>query len=597
MSFPPRHDRPLREHAAIGDRSTIALVAGDATIDWWCPASLDGPASLFSLLDERRGGAVRVTPSVPARSGEQTMHSSGAPIVSTVVHDRDGSVEVTDHMVRGTIVRVLTGRSGRPTVTVGMTPGDAFGEPRKVRRWSGGIEFGRLVVRGPAINEPQTIDLGERVVYTVTTSDEGSVTHTGEQFVQPSVGEALGEQEKYARWWSGELSNVDVDGPFAEAARRSVRAIRMLTDRSTGALRRSATTSLPARTGNERNIDERYAWLRDNAAAVVTWERLGRPDLADASRLWLEERATDEFPLAPAYRADGTRLASEEELTLPGWCNNGPVRVGNRASEAFDLGAIAQTSLVLDGGRAWNQLQRLAEWLAAEGHRPDNGRWDTRTRGLRHVESALAVRAALRALIVTARRRDPLDLRLIGWEEAARAHDIWLASEGLFGIQQSAGWRRAGNRPPTREGQPGAGADDSSDGSLLAWIRTSPPALPDDQEHEAHHRRLVTLDQSLAQLGEGAFTHRYLPHVDDGLPPGQGADLWASFTMVSALCAADRWEEAHNRMDALVSFLGPLHLGSTHADPFTMDLRGNLLAAPCHLALIDAAHALARGPR
>ncbi len=587
----------LRDHAAIGDRSTIALVAGDATIDWWSPDALDAPASLFSLLESKRGGAVRIKPNEPRGPGEQFMHASGAPIVSTVVHDREGSVKVTDHLSKGTIVRVLTGRSGRPTITVQVTPGEAFGDPRKVKRWSHGVSFGRLVVRGPAVDQPITLGLGERAVFTITTSDEGSVTHTAEQFVQPSIGEAMAEIERYARWWSSELDNVDLEGPFANAARKSVRALRLLTDRRTGALRRAATTSLPARTGNERNIDERYAWLRDNASAVVTWERLGRPDLADATRLWLEERAADEFPLAPAYRSDGSRLPSEEELTLPGWQANGPVRTGNLVSEAFDLGAIAQASLVLDGRRAWPQLERIAAWLAAEGTRADCGRWDSRGPKYRHVESALAVRAALRALIITARRRDPLDLRLIEWEEAARRQECWLAEEGLFGIGASAGWRRTGNAASSRVGSPGFGADETTDGSLLAWLRTAPPELPDDQENEANHRRVVTLDQTLPQLTEWPFTHRHLPHVDDGLPPGQGADLWTSFTMVSALCSAQRWEDAHNRMDALVSFLGPLHVGATHADPFSMDLRGNLLAAPCHLALIDAAQALANGPR
>ena len=80
----------LRHHGAIGDRETVALIDADATIDWWCPGALDGPASLFSLLDASNGGAIRVQPSLRARDGSQSMHPSGAPIVSTVVHDRDG---------------------------------------------------------------------------------------------------------------------------------------------------------------------------------------------------------------------------------------------------------------------------------------------------------------------------------------------------------------------------------------------------------------------------------------------------------------------------------------------------------------------------
>jgi GH15 family glucan-1,4-alpha-glucosidase len=586
-SHPDRRQSALRDHIAIGDRTTVALVDHHATINWWSPTQLHEPASLFSLLDAERGGELRVTPSVRTGTEPQTYHRSEAPISSTIVLDRDGSVEVTDHLIGGAIVRVLTGRSGRPTVTVGITAGMAFSQPRKISRWSEGISFGNLIVRGPSLDQPITLDIGERVVYTVTNNDERSVTHSHGQFVQPTVGEVMRVRETYARWWSRELDNIDVDGPFTQAIRRSVRALRLLTDRTTGALRRSATTSLPARTGNERNIDERYAWLRDNASAVVLWERLGRRDLADATRLWLEDRAGDELPLAPVYRPDGTRLSSETELSLPGWNNNSPVRVGNRAGDAFDLGAIAQLSLVLDGRRAWTALETLAEWLSAEGTRPDNGRWDTRTHTVRHVESALAVRAALRALITTGRKRDPLDLRLIAWEETARQLDIWLANEGLFGVNESAGWRRSGSKYK----------DDSSDAGLLAWLRSDPPALPDDVENEAHHRRIVALDQSVAQLTEWPFSHRHLPHVDDGLPPGQGADLWASFTMVSALCSAGRWDQAHERMETLVAFLGPQHIGATHADPFTNDLRGNLLAAPCHLALIDAALALARGPR
>jgi GH15 family glucan-1,4-alpha-glucosidase len=578
----------LGAHAAIGDRRTVALVDAHATIDWWSPGELDAPASFFSLLDEDRGGAVRVSPALRHGDGEQTMSPSGAPVVSTIVRDRDGTVEVTDHLINGVVVRVLTGRSGHPTVTLQVTPGDRFGEPRRVSRWSDGLAFGCITVRGPSINAPMQVALGERIVYTITTTDDRGVVHDRAEFVPPTVTEALDERARFESWWHRELDNLDVDGPFAAAARRSAMALRLLTDRSSGALRRAATTSLPARTGNERNIDERYAWLRDNAAAVLTWERLGRRDLADGTRLWLEERATDEFPLSPAYRAGGERPGSEEELALPGWEGHGPVRIGNRANVGFDLGAMAQVSLVLDANRAWPQLERLAEWLTAEGHRADHGRWDSRARPQHHVESALAVRAALTAMVSTGRRKDPLDLRLAEWQRAADDRSTWLATDGLFGAQDSAGWRRTGG--------PGEG-DDTTDATVIAWLRSSPPTLPGDDDRDAERRRIVTLDQANAQLTEWPFLHRHLPHVDDGFPPGQGADLWASFTMVSALGNAGRWEDAHARMESLVAFLGPLHLGATHADPFTMDLRGNLLAAPCHLALIDAALTLSRGPR
>ena len=122
-------------------------------------------------------------------------------------------------------------------------------------------------------------------------------------------------------------------------------------------------------------------------------------------------------------------------------------------------------------------------------------------------------------------------------------------------------------------------------------------SLPGDDEQEARDRSATSIDQSVAQLTEWPFLHRHLPHVDDGFPPGQGADLWASFEMVSALCTLERWEEAHRRMEALLGFLGPTAIGATHADPMTGDLRGNLLAAPMHVALIDAAIALSWGPR
>ncbi len=562
------------------------------------------PASDSYLWGRRAGARV-------GRPGEQRYVDATSPVLVTRLTDADSAYEITDHIRNGRIVRVLTGLRGCSSVALSVDPAEAFGPPRKIHRWSNGIAFGSLRVEGAPVDEPFDLLPGERRVVTISVSSERQITRSGPGLEPLTLNAAMRSQAAVQHESRLALDRLAISGPYRAMGLRSARILRMLTNPSNGALVRSLTTSLPARLGNERNIDERFAWLRDNADAIRIWERLEQWEWAANTRTWLADRCTDEFPLAPAYRASGERLPSEEELGLLGWDGNRPVRLGNRVSLATDIGAIAQASMMLDAKANWPTLERLGDWLAesairrqagsesgraertsstgqeALGMRADHGRWDSRTKPIQNVESALAVRIALESLIATARRNNPLDPVVVGWRESLRSLNKWLEVEGHFGRRPTDGWRRAG----------GAAADDSSDASLLRWMFDDAPGLPSDDEHDAANRRTTTLDQTLAQLGEGPFLYRHLPHVTDGFPPGQGVDLWASFAAVTVLARCDRWEEAHSRMEALESFLGPLHVGSTHADPLTGDLRGNFAAAPVHIACIEATLALASGPR
>lgn len=529
----------------------------------------------------------------------------------TRLTDGDSAYEIADHVRNGRIVRIITGLRGRSLVALSVDPAESFGPPRKIHRWSNGVAFGSLLVDGAPTDEPFEVFPGERRVFTISVSTERQITRSGPGLEPLTLNAAMRSQSQVQHESRLALDRLAIPGPYRAMGIRSARILRMLTNPSTGALVRSLTTSLPARIGNERNIDERFAWLRDNADAIRIWERLEQWEWAANTRSWLAERCTDELPLPPAYRASGERLPSEEELGLLGWDSNGPVRIGNRVSLATDIGAIAQASMMLDAKASWPTLERLGDWLAehairrqsgpesgraertsstgqeALGMRADHGRWDSRTKSVQNVESALAVQAAMESLIATIQRSNPLDPVVVGWRESLRSLNKWLEVEGHFGRRPTEGWRRSG----------GASADDSSDASLLRWMFDKAPGLPSDDEHDAANRRSTTLDQTLAQLGEGPFLNRHLPHVSDGLPPGQGVDLWASFAAVTVLARCERWEEAHARMEALERFLGPLHLGSTHADPLTGDLRGNLGAAQTHIACIEATLALASGPR
>ena len=591
----------LADHAAIGDDSTTALVASNAAIDWWSPGQRAGAPSCFSLVDQRAGGEIRLGPTRPDWTGAQRFTDDEAPVLTTTFETADGTFEVDDHVADGHIVRILTVLRGVADVTLAVRPGFAFGAPRRIDRWSNGVAYGDVRVEGTEPDVAQLLRAGDRIVVTLSPRAQRGVTRHGVERPHPTIGEALAEQQRVRASWRSDVGSVEFDSDHRWAVLRSVRALRLLTvsTSSDSCLLRALTTSIPARFGNERNIDERYAWLRDNAHAVRVWDRLDRRDWSGPQRQWLHERASDALPLSPTYQPSGERPGSEEEVALPGWLGNGPVRSGTKVGALLDLGAVADLSLELDDRHSWKRLERIGDWLAEHCRTPDAGRWDSRARPVRHVESAIAVRTALTALIATARRRNPIDPVTDSWSRGVRDLDLWLATEGLFGVDASAGFRRTGSTPTERAGRTGTtGADDTCDASILRWIsEASFPALPSDSATEAEHRARTTLEQTLPQLTEWPYVHRHLPHVDDGFPPGQGADLWASFTMVTALARFDRWEEAHERMDALLRTLGPTHIGATHADPMTGDLRGNLLAAPMHLALIDAATSLGRGPR
>ena len=53
---------PIAEHGVIGDLHTVALVAVDGTIDWYCCPTFDSPSVFAAMLDADRGGFFRIAP-------------------------------------------------------------------------------------------------------------------------------------------------------------------------------------------------------------------------------------------------------------------------------------------------------------------------------------------------------------------------------------------------------------------------------------------------------------------------------------------------------------------------------------------------------
>jgi NADH dehydrogenase len=78
---------PIADHGVIGDLRTVALVATDGTIDWYCPPSFDSPSVFGAILDRERGGHYRIV-SVGESAARQMYLRRRSSTTSRVTEDR-----------------------------------------------------------------------------------------------------------------------------------------------------------------------------------------------------------------------------------------------------------------------------------------------------------------------------------------------------------------------------------------------------------------------------------------------------------------------------------------------------------------------------
>jgi GH15 family glucan-1,4-alpha-glucosidase len=580
----------IEDYGVIGDLQTAALVGRNGSVDWLCLPRFDSASCLSALLGDERHGRWLVAPAGETRSVSRR-YRPGTLILETDFETPEGTVRVIDFMPRRgggapQLVRIIEGLEGRVPMAMELSLRPDYGS---IEPWVQLVPDGMRVAAGPdayRLSTPLKLDSADGKVVAEFPAIEGA----NERFVlswhqswaeeEPveDAYSALARTEAAWREWSGRCT---YQGAHREAVVTSLIALKAMTHEVTGALVAAPTTSLPEDLGGVRNWDYRYCWLRDSALTLIALVGCGYTDEAVAFRDYLMRLVTgDPSEIQIMYGVGGERRLTEFEVDeLPGYEGSSPVRVGNAASEQFQLDVYGEVAIAaqmalreLGVGTIvfWPRWVELVGYVASVWQDPDDGVWEARG-PRRHYTSSKVMAWVVIDRSIRMAERYGLDAPLDRWNELSSEIHNQVCERG-YDPDRRTFTQYYGSR--------------ELDASALIVVQTG--FLPPDDE-----RITGTIEAIERDLTRDGLVSRYsTDETDDGLPGGEGQFLACSFWLVSALALTGRLDDARSLHERLLGLRNDLGLLAEEYDTRHGRQVGNFPQAFSHLALINATRSL-----
>ena len=582
----------IEDYALIGDTHTGALVGRDGSIDWLCLPRFDSAACFASLLGEVDNGRWLVAPEeAPTRS---TRRYRGETLVLETEHvTPSGTVKTIDCMMprRGAarVIRIVQGVQGRVRMHTDLRVRFDYGSSVPwIRESRGGV----TAIAGPDAIEVRTevpLKIHDGVVSGSFNVREGQrvplvLNWYPSHQAAPSTIDPLKEMREAERFWRDWARRCTYQGEWREAVVRSLLTLKAMTYRPTGGIVAAVTTSLPEAIGGVRNWDYRFCWLRDATFTLYSLLQAGYEAEARAWRDWLL-RAVAGRPseLQIMYGLGGERRLPELELPwLPGYEDSSPVRVGNEASQQFQLDVYGEVlDLLHQASRegfpheaaVWTAEREILDFLEGAWREPDEGIWEVRgpRRNFTHskVMAWVAVDRAIR------------DVEFFGFEGPI---DRWRALRKEIHDEVC----RVGFDPEVGSFVQFYGTK-RLDASLLmiplvGFLAASDPRVKSTVE---------AIERDLLQKG---FVARY--HNDrevEGIPGHESAFLPCTCWLADCLALIGRPEDARLLFERVLSVRNDVGLLSEEYDVDRGRMVGNFPQAFSHVSLIGTARNLSRG--
>ncbi len=582
----------IEDYAVVGDLQTAALVGRNGSVDWLCLPRFDSPACFAALLDTPAAGRWKIAP-IGAGNCSSRRYRGDSLILQTEWVSAEGTVRVIDFMPlrdeAPDVVRIVEGVSGRVQMRSELRLRFDYGSVTPWVKHDGG----RLAaVAGPDcawLHTPVpieghegatwadfTVAAGERVPFVLTYQQSHK---PAPELVDPES--ALAATEAFWQEWIGRCA---YRGDWTAAVRSSLVVLKGLTYAPSGGMVAAVTTSLPEEIGGVRNWDYRYCWLRDATLTLQALLSAGYVEEARAWREWLLRAVAGSPPdLKIMYGIHGERRLPEYELPwLAGYQRSGPVRVGNGASDQFQLDVwgtvldglnLAREAGLAASEDAWDLQRALMNHLETRWETPDRGLWEVRGPERRFVHSQVMAWAGVDRM-VRACERYGVEGPVRRWRQV-RADIHRTVCEQGFDTDRRTFTQYFGG--------------DGLDASLLLIPRVG--FLPWDDE-----RVVGTVEAVQRELVQDGFVLRYrTDEGGDGLPGSEGAFLACSFWLADALEGMGRRREAVELFERLLALRNDVGLLAEEYDPRARRQLGNTPQAFSHLALVTTAQQLSQG--
>jgi GH15 family glucan-1,4-alpha-glucosidase len=583
------HHPPSLDLGMIGNCAYSALVDPRGRIVWCCLPRFDGDPVFNALLDPRHDASAWSFEIENFERSEQDYKPNTA-ILRTRLYDRQGqAIEITDFAPRFssrdrmfrplTMVRRVKVLHGTPRVRVLVRPRFDWGrvQPTLTQgshhiRYVGTPQTLRLTSDAPlSYVLEETYFLMDRQMNFILGPDEtlmGGIEDTAREF----------EQETTA-YWTTWVRRLAIPLEWQDAVIRAAITLKLSLFEDTGAIVAAMTTSIPEAPGSGRNWDYRYCWLRDAFFVVRALNSLSEVGTMEDYLRWLQNIIVRSRGghIQPLYGIGQEEQLPESILDhLPGYCGQGPVRLGNQAQEHFQHDVYG--NIVLGAAQAFHDhrlfrragknefgyLEAVGEQAFRVYDQPDAGMWELRTRARIHTSSSLMSWAACDRLAkIAATLKMPERIRY--WRERADAirerilREAW--SEERQSFAESFG-----------------GRDLDASALLMAEVGFIDP-------HDA--RFIATVDALEKALCDGPYMRRYEAPDDFGKP--ETAFNICTFWRIDALARIGRKGQAREIFESMLARRNPLGLLSEDTHPVTGEMWGNFPQTYSMVGTINAA--------